>query len=107
MSLKTIIVIIVVSIIVVGITPLIMPVTVTEPGQLSNLRFGAPLTFIQQEGNLQPPDDWFPNRQIILSPWENPTRILWGNFIASVLIVGIGLTVIRLIFTRIRKWLTQ
>ncbi|MDK2836744.1 MAG: hypothetical protein PWP21_1521 [Thermosediminibacterales bacterium] len=103
MNLKTITITIIISLIIVGITPLIIPMTVTEPSQLNNLRFGAPLSFIQQDSSwLQPPEEWFPRKLIILSPWENPTRILWGNFAASVAIVSIGFTIISGVLTWIR-----
>jgi len=101
LSLRTITITIIISLIIVGITPLIISVTVTEPSQLNNLRFGAPLSFIQQDSWLQPPEEWFPHKLIILSPWENPTRILWGNFVASVAIVSIGFTIISGVLTRI------
>lgn len=103
MSLKTITITIIISLIIVGITPLIIPVTVTEPSQLNNLRLGAPLSFIQQDSWLDPPEEWFPHKLIILSPWENPTRILWGNFVASVAIVSIGFTIISGVIARIRS----
>jgi hypothetical protein len=103
LNLKTITITIIISLIIVGITPLIIPVTVTEPSQLNNLRFGALLSFIQQDSWLHPPEEWFPHKLIILSPWENPTRILWGNFVASVAIVSIGFTIISGVLTRIRS----
>lgn len=103
MNLKTISIVMMISLIIVGITPLIIPVTVTEPSQLSNLRFGAPLPFIQQESTLQPPDEWFPYKLVLLSPWENPTQILWGNFLASVVLFSIVLTVFGIVLTRMQS----
>jgi hypothetical protein len=76
------------------ITPLIIPVTATEPNQLNNLQFGAPLPFIQQEILLEPPEKWFPNRMTIMNPWEHPTKIIWANFITSTVIISVGLIVL-------------
>ncbi|MGI6605037.1 MAG: hypothetical protein ACOX2S_08425 [bacterium] len=102
MSLKNITITIIISMALVGLTPFIIPVIVTEPSQLNNLRYGAPLSFVQQNSWLQPPEEWFPHKLFILNPWENPTRILWGNFVASVVIVSIGFSIISRILTRVR-----
>jgi hypothetical protein len=97
LSSKTITRIIVLSTIIVALTPLFIPVTVTHPGQLRDLRFGTPMPFVQQDYSLTPPDNWFPHRLTVLSPWENPTRILWGNFFASVALIAITLVVLGMV----------
>lgn len=91
MGRRTITTVILLSVLLVTATPFVLPVTVTTPEELRDLRLGAPVPFIRQESHLTPPSEAFPLRLNLLSPWEHPTRILWGNLIASVAIVAAAL----------------
>lgn len=88
---KAIATVVLLSLLLVGATPLLVPVTATGPEDLRDLRLGAPVPFIRQESSLTPPPEWFPQRLTLLSPWEHPTRILWGNLAASLAIAGVAL----------------
>lgn len=88
---KAIATVVLLSLLLVAATPFLVPVTVSGPEDLRDLRLGAPVPFIRQESSLTPPPEWFPGRLTLLSPWEHLTRILWGNLAASVAIAAAAL----------------
>lgn len=55
------------------------------------VRFGAPFPFIEQTSWLTPFEEDFPLNLTVLSPWENPTRILPGNMVLSVISISVML----------------
>lgn len=78
----------IISLCIVGISPLATRVTITSQNQLDKVRTGFPFPFIEQKLFLTPPENYYPFHVTILSPWENPTKILWGNYFLSVIAVG-------------------
>jgi len=66
---------------------LYFPIRVQTPDQFKNLRFGLPLRFIIQDQYYSP--EYFPYTTRFSSVLENPTRILWPEFIASFLLIFI------------------
>ncbi|GAW93536.1 hypothetical protein KKC1_26670 [Calderihabitans maritimus] len=82
---------VVLSFIVVLLTPFVIPATIMNHAQLSEVRLGMPFPFVQQRASLTPLGHEFPFKLRILNPLENPTRILSGNLILDVIIVYIGL----------------
>ncbi len=78
-----------VSICFLSLTPIVTSVPVLSQEDLCNLFFGWPFPFIQQDQRTRtPPASWFPNRVRILNPKENPTCVLWGGLLGSMMLVG-------------------
>jgi len=77
------------SLILVGLTPFVIPTTIEHLDELHKVQFGAPLHFIEQIPTLSPSEKDLPLRLIVLSPWQHPTQILWGNLLISIIFVNI------------------
>lgn len=86
---KHLIILVVISLFLVGISPLIIKTTITSQAQLSAVRTGFPFAFVEQKSSLTPPEYSFPLELRVLSPWENPTRIIWSNLALSVFMAGV------------------
>lgn len=66
--------------------------------QISTIKLGAPINFIVQHTSLTPDISEFPMKLTFLSPWDNPTEIVFKNFLFSLLIIWMILySVFRLI----------
>lgn len=90
----------------VTITPLFDSVIVTSDYDLTKHRLGMPLPIIEQHTSLTPLEDAFPFELGLVSPQENPTSILIGNYVflvaTAVFIVYMILLMINFLFKRIR-----
>ena len=84
-------------------SPFFIGTTIKDNAQLLAVRTGFPVSFLEQESALAPPATAFPLRLTALSPWENPTKILWVNLAISILTTGIAIELIWRLGTRIRK----
>ena len=84
---------------------LFIPITINKHEELSDIKLGLPLKFlIQDQSHYDPPLPW---KVSISSALENPTEILWLQFVVSfaivfILIFGI-LYFFRTIYSRQRK----
>ena len=90
----------------ISITPFFDSVVVTPDYDLPRHRLGLPLPIIEQNTWLTPLDDAFPFELGLVSPQENPTKILIGNYlflvVAAVVTVYIILVSIKFLYKRIR-----
>ncbi|WP_226087435.1 hypothetical protein [Mesobacillus sp. S13] len=90
----------------ISITPFFDSVVVTSDYDLTRHRLGLPLPIIEQNTWLTPLDDAFPFELGLVSPQENPTKIIIGNYLflvmAAVLFVYMFLVCIKELFKRIR-----
>ncbi|WNF24628.1 hypothetical protein [Mesobacillus jeotgali] len=68
----------------ISITPFFDSVVVTPDYDLTKHRLGLPLPIIEQNTWLTPLDDAFPFELGLVSPQENPTKILIGNYLLLV-----------------------
>ena len=59
--------------------------------QRERLVFGWPFGWLQQSQLIDPPLPW---RVQFASPWDNPTDVLWPQFLASALTIWAGLVAI-------------
>jgi len=83
-------------IIVVG--TLLIPKTVHNKEDMQDVTFGYPIAFVTQDlTRYNPP---FPWKYSFSSPWENPFKVSWGNFLLSYLII---FSVTTLIFIGVGK----
>lgn len=89
----------------ISITPFFDSAVVTSDYDLTRHRLGLPLPIIEQNTWLTPLDDAFPFELGLVSPQENPTKIIIGNYLflvmAAVLFVYMFLVCIKLLFKRI------
>ncbi|KQL54029.1 hypothetical protein AN964_11325 [Heyndrickxia shackletonii] len=74
-----------ISLVLVLLSPFLLPVEVTNFSQLKALRFGFPFPFIEQVSNIIPDREEFPIRLTMQNPLTNVTQILLGNLVLSVL----------------------
>lgn len=90
----------------VSITPFFDYVIVTHDYDLTRHRLGLPLPIIEQHTSLTPLEDAFPFELGLVSPQENPTIILKGNYfflvVTAVVIVYINLFLIKFLCKRVR-----
>ncbi|MFT9600270.1 hypothetical protein [Mesobacillus sp.] len=90
----------------ISITPFFDSVVVTTDYDLTRHRLGLPLPIIEQNTWLTPLDDAFPFELGLVSPQENPTKILMGNYlflvVAAVVTVYMILVSIKVLYKRIR-----
>ncbi|UYZ23754.1 hypothetical protein [Mesobacillus jeotgali] len=80
----------------VTITPFFDSVTVTPDYDLTKHRLGLPLPIIEQNTWLTPLEDAFPFELGLVSPLENPTQILIGNYLFLVVAAACAVYVILL-----------
>ena len=80
-----------VSFIFVGVSPVLIPVMVQTTEALRSVHFGFPIAFVRQQlvTSRTPP-----LRVAAGSPLDNPTEILWGNFLLSVVLCTVVLFLI-------------
>jgi hypothetical protein len=74
----------------VSISPLFDSVIVKNSNDLSHLRLGFPLPIIEQQTSLTPMEDDFPLTVGLLNPQENPTDLLFFNYVFSILIITLS-----------------
>lgn len=74
-----------ISLIIVLLSPFLIPVKVTSFSELKVLKFGFPFPFIEQTSNIIPAREDFPLRLTMQNPLEHVTQILLGNFALSVI----------------------
>jgi hypothetical protein len=90
----------------ISITPFFDSVVVTPDYDLTRHRLGLPLPIIEQNTWLTPLEDAFPFKLGLVSPQENPTKILIGNYlflvVAAVVTVYMILVSIKVLYKRIR-----
>lgn len=91
MNKKFVLIILVSSLLIVLITPIIIPTVANTQEDMANLKFGKPIYFIQQQSiKDQEYIESFPYWTTIENPWETPTKFLIKNFIISYsIVVGI------------------
>ncbi len=63
------------------IATLFIPKTVYNKDEMKNVELGYPIPFITQDFTRYDPP--FPYRYSFGSPWEDPYRVLWNNFLLS------------------------
>jgi hypothetical protein len=80
----------------VTITPFFDSVIVTPDYDLTKHRLGLPLPIIEQNTWLTPLEDAFPFELGLVSPLENPTKILIGNYLSLVVAAACAVYVILL-----------
>jgi|GEM_PF-2597522 len=85
--------VILISLILVGITPLVIPITLDIDNYTdSYLEFGFPLTFVRQANWLETPRNVLPKKAyLLLDIWDNPTQVIWTRFFGSIAVVTMGL----------------
>jgi hypothetical protein len=90
----------------ISITPFFDSVVVTPDYDLTRHKLGLPLPIIEQNTWLTPLEDAFPFELGLVSPLENPTKILKGNYlflvVAAVVFVYMILVSIKVLYKRIR-----
>ncbi|MBT2642410.1 hypothetical protein J7I80_09240 [Bacillus sp. ISL-41] len=90
----------------VTVTPFFDSVIVTPDYDLTKHRLGQPLPIIEQNTWLTPLEDAFPFELGLVSPQENPTKILAGNYlflvVAAVCAVYVALFSIVSLCKRVR-----
>lgn len=78
------------------------PITVYSKTDLFKVKIGWPLAFVVQDQRTYPPQ--FPSQTCLYSVWENPTQILWLQFLLNIAIVFgaiiLGLNLIKVISTK-------
>lgn len=103
---KLLMISIVIGVIGISITPFFDSVVVTRDYDLTRHRLGFPLPIIEQNTWLTPLEDAFPFELGIVSPQENPTKILIGNYlflvVAAVVTVYMVLMSIKVFYKRSR-----
>ncbi|MBU1684140.1 hypothetical protein KKC56_01605 [Patescibacteria group bacterium] len=82
-----------------------IPKTVYNKTDMEAVKLGYPISFVTQNfTRLDPP---FPWKYSFGSPWEDPFKISWFNFLLSYLIIflvmGLAATGIEKLFIKIRK----
>lgn len=80
-------------------TTLFIPVTVKNQIEMNRVWFGYPIPFVNQNLNYNPPD--FPRNYGLSSVWENPTKIVWTNLIASYLLVFLATSFLVILYKKI------
>lgn len=60
---------------------LFIPVKIINSEKVSHIRHGEPFAFVEQDITVY--DDLLRESYVFVSPWENPTDILWLNMFAS------------------------
>jgi len=84
-----------ISTVITGLTPIFIPITISNRQELQSYCLGGPVPFIQQKNWMTPPSDWFPHSVTLMDPWDIPTLIFWDKFFLSVVIVWLGLIIAR------------
>jgi hypothetical protein len=75
---------------------LIVPVKVRDRQAMADVWCGSPIAFLHQDGSgWDPPDDRFPLSWTCGNPWENPTTLHRGRFVASWALWTVALAVLR------------
>ncbi|MEW8987632.1 MAG: hypothetical protein AB2401_11635, partial [Bacillus sp. (in: firmicutes)] len=82
------------------ITPFFDSVVVTPDYDLTKHRLGLPLPIIEQNTWLTPLDDAFPFELGLVSPQENPTKILIGNYLLLV-VAAVGTVYMILVWIKV------
>lgn len=81
------------------------PITVYSRSDLTQVRLGYPLAFVIQQQSYAPSS--FPWQTHLYSVWENPTQILWLQFLVNIAIVfgvfSLVLILVKKIFLRINQ----
>jgi hypothetical protein len=72
----------------ISLTPFFDSVSVTSEYDLTKHRLGYPLPIIEQHTSLTPMKNAFPFELGVVSPQENPTRLLVGNYFLLIVIAG-------------------
>lgn len=103
MSKKIIKITLFISCVIVLLSPVIIPVTVTDYSQLYKLRLGFPFPIIEQHTPLTPMEKDFPFTLKMLDPRHAPTDFLFLNFVISVITVAIPI----FLFIYLVKFLTK
>ena len=90
----------------ISITPFFDSVIVTPDYDLTRHRLGVPLPIIEQNTWLTPLEDAFPFELGLVSPQENPTKVLIGNYlflvVTTVFAVYMSLLSIKFLYKRVR-----
>lgn len=90
----------------VSITPFFDSAIVTHDYDLTRHRLGLPLPIIEQHTSLTPLEDAFPFELGLVSPQENPTKVLIGNYlflvVTAVFAVYMSLLSIKFLYKRVR-----
>ncbi len=92
-----------------------LPVTVHNRTELQQLKLGFPLGYLVQDQSWlpigSPEGPSFPIRRTLISPWENPIKMIWWRFFLNVATIFITINLIyfaiKLLWQRLRSALTH
>lgn len=92
-----------------------LPVTVHNRTELQQLKLGFPLGYLVQDQSWlpigSPEGPSFPIRRTLISPWENPIKMIWWRFFLNVATIFIAINLIyfaiKLLWQRLRSALTH
>ncbi len=79
---------------------LFIPVTVKSQSEMNSVWLGYPISFVNQNLHYNPPT--FPRNYGINSVWENPTKIVWINLIASYLLIFLTTYFLVILYRKIK-----
>lgn len=72
-----------------------VPQTVYTKEDMSALKLGYPIHFVTQDvSHFDPPLPW---KYSFSSPWENPAKVQWVNFLLSIILTFSAIEILRLI----------
>lgn len=77
---------------------LFISVTVKSQMELNNVWIGYPISFVNQNLHYNPPT--FPRNYGLSSIWENPTKIVWTNLIASYLLLFLAIYILVILYNK-------
>lgn len=86
---------------VVTIGTVYLPVNVNNQVEMSNVKLGYPIPFVNQTLNYNPPN--FPRGYRLSSVLENPTKMIWTNFLASFLLIFLSILILVFIYKKARS----
>ncbi|MGM1049420.1 MAG: hypothetical protein ACQEXX_25245 [Bacillota bacterium] len=101
MNRKLILLIMTIGIIIVTVSPILDSSIIVNYEQLRNHQLGFPFPFVEQHTTLEPFEEHFPFELGFVDPGDHPSRLLFGNYIASIICVNM----ILLALTWALKWL--
>lgn len=88
-----------------------LPITVHNRVELQQLKLGFPIGYIAQDQSWlpigSPEGPSFPIRRALISPWENPIKIIWWRFFLNIATILIALSLIyfaaKILWQRLRS----
>lgn len=91
---KTLGIMLIINLIIVLVSPMIIPSIANNQLEINYIKFGFPYPFIEQRSTLTPHKEMFPFWLTQQNPWENPTRSIYVNFFLSYAVVAVFIFII-------------